>query len=136
MTHSSFELAPEIRRCNLARAYMWSYDGREFDAPTGFSWVWLPLEACTRLLEDLAKFMSDAIPWSSSQPDGQILLAETLEQMSTSAIRVQRGGPYGIGDWIHDIATSTEATCGGPWGRDIRIRHPADQCSPMRDLVQ
>jgi CubicO group peptidase (beta-lactamase class C family)/D-alanyl-D-alanine dipeptidase len=80
MTQSSFELAPEYVG-QLARAYMWSYDGRVFDAP-GFQLGMAPAGSMYSTVGDLAEFMS-ALFRSSPQSDGQILLAATLEQMWT-----------------------------------------------------
>ena len=78
MQQSSFEATPHVRK-NLARAYMWTIDGRVFVAPT-FSMGIDPAGALYTTVTDLARFWS-ALFAGGRGVNGQILRPSTLEQM-------------------------------------------------------
>jgi CubicO group peptidase (beta-lactamase class C family)/D-alanyl-D-alanine dipeptidase len=74
MESSRFEPSPEINRA-LAKAYMWTYDGREFEAPS-FELGMAPAGCMYSSVNDLGRFMKAM--FAGGHP---ILEAETLEAM-------------------------------------------------------
>ncbi|UCD25214.1 MAG: beta-lactamase family protein, partial [Gemmatimonadota bacterium] len=78
MERSSFEPEPEIV-AELAQAFMWTYDGRVFEAPT-FQLGMAPAGSMYSTVEDLALFMKTLLR-DSATSGGRILEPETLEQM-------------------------------------------------------
>lgn len=101
LSHSSFEPAPEINK-RLAKAYMWSIDGRVFDAPT-FQLGISPAGSMYTTVTDLARFMS-ALFAGGRGANGQVLKPTTLEQMWTPqfASQGQKAG-FGIGFHLAEI---------------------------------
>lgn len=77
---SSFAPTSEIVK-HLAKAYMWSYDGRHFVAPT-FQLGMAPAGSMYSTVTDLARFMSILFN-NGKGPRGQILKKATLEKMWT-----------------------------------------------------
>ncbi|MFL5241886.1 MAG: serine hydrolase [Gemmataceae bacterium] len=78
MSHSSFEPSPAITK-NLAASLMWSYQGRDFPAPT-FELGEGPAGSMYSTVADLGKFLS--MLFSGGQgAHGQILKKESLEEM-------------------------------------------------------
>jgi len=75
---SSFAPTPELTK-HLAKAYMWSYDGRNFVAPT-FQLGMAPAGSMYSTVTDLARFMSILFNGGKG-PQGQILKKATLEKM-------------------------------------------------------
>ncbi len=101
LRHSSFEPAPDISK-HLAKAYMWSYDGREFIAPA-FQLGMAPAGSMYSTVTDLARFMS--VLFNGGKSGGsQILKPETLEKMWTPqfAAPEQKSG-FGIGFAISEL---------------------------------
>jgi CubicO group peptidase (beta-lactamase class C family)/D-alanyl-D-alanine dipeptidase len=98
---SSFEPTPTLVK-NLAVATMWTYPGREFEAPT-FELGIAPAGCMYSTVTDLARFVS--ILFANGQgPSGRILKPETLEKMWT----LQYAKPddkkgFGIGFHIEDF---------------------------------
>jgi CubicO group peptidase (beta-lactamase class C family)/D-alanyl-D-alanine dipeptidase len=95
MTESSF--APEPRLIgNLAKAYMWSYDGLTFPAPK-FELGIAPAGCMYSTVIDLAQFL-EVLFKGGRAPNGEVLKRETLEQMWTPqfAAQGQKTG-YGLG---------------------------------------
>jgi CubicO group peptidase (beta-lactamase class C family)/D-alanyl-D-alanine dipeptidase len=95
MTHSSFQPDPVIV-ADLARAYMWSYDGREFEAPT-FQLGMAPAGSMYAPVTDLGKFMSVLFAGGEGE-NGAVVAAATIDSMLTpqfAAPGAQVG--YGIG---------------------------------------
>jgi serine beta-lactamase-like protein LACTB len=80
MKHSAFEPTLELNK-DLAAAVMWTYDGREFAAPT-FELGMAPAGCMYSTVNDLGRFMS-ALFAGGKGPGGQVLKAETLQQMLT-----------------------------------------------------
>ncbi|HTH36768.1 MAG TPA: serine hydrolase, partial [Pyrinomonadaceae bacterium] len=95
LNDSSFEPTPAIRK-DLAKAYMWTVDGRVFDAPT-FELGMSPAGSMYTTVTDMGRFMS-ALFAGGRGSKGQMLKASTLEQMWTPqfAPAAQKTG-YGIG---------------------------------------
>lgn len=71
----------EAIRSRLARAVMWSYDGREFEAPT-FELGMAPAGSMYAPVTDLARFLS-ALFAGGQGLNGRVLSAEGLEAMWT-----------------------------------------------------
>lgn len=78
MERSGFRLDAEIRR-TLATAYMWTYDGREFEAP-GFQLGMAPAGSMYSNVLDLGKFMK-CLFRDGEVAGGRLLQSETLETM-------------------------------------------------------
>ena len=101
LTHSSFEPTPETNR-NLASGFMWTIDGRTFEAPT-FQMGIGPSGSMYTTVNDLGRFMS-ALFAGGRGSNGSILKPSTLEQMWTPqyAKAGQKTG-YGIGFGISEL---------------------------------
>jgi CubicO group peptidase (beta-lactamase class C family)/D-alanyl-D-alanine dipeptidase len=80
MSESSFAPEPDLIR-DLAKAYMWSYDGTKFPAPT-FQLGLAPAGCMYSTVTDLAQFLMVLFDGGRSAKS-QILKPETLEQMWT-----------------------------------------------------
>jgi serine beta-lactamase-like protein LACTB len=78
MESSSFELTPELKK-RLARATMWTYHGREFDAPT-FELGTPPAGSLYSTVNDMGRFLSFLFAGGRG-PNGPILKKESLESM-------------------------------------------------------
>lgn len=101
MRHSGLEPTTEITK-NLAKAYMWTLDGRTFEAPT-FQIGMAPAGSLYTTVNDLGRFMS-ALFAGGRGSNGSILKPATLQQMWTP----QYGGAgqktgYGIGFGITEM---------------------------------
>jgi len=95
LERSSFEPTPEIAK-NLAKAYMWTIDGRVFEAPT-FELGISPAGSMYTTVTDMGRFMS-ALFAGGRGAKGQMLKPSTLDEMWTPqfASPGQKTG-YGIG---------------------------------------
>jgi CubicO group peptidase (beta-lactamase class C family)/D-alanyl-D-alanine dipeptidase len=78
MKHSRFEKDPALLQ-ELAKAQMWTYPGRQFDAPT-FELGMAPAGCMYTTVEDLGRFLRVLFARGKG-PHGQILKPETLESM-------------------------------------------------------
>lgn len=98
---SSFSPEPEITK-NLARAFMWTPDGRVFDAPT-FELGMAPAGCMYSTVADLARFIHVLFKGGEG-PEGRVLQAETLEKMWTPQFAPpgQREG-FGLGFNISEV---------------------------------
>lgn len=95
MGASGFEPTPEITR-RLARAFMWTIDGRVFPAPT-FELGIAPAGSMYTSVADLARFTSVLFAGGRG-PRGQLLKPETLAAMWTPQFaRPGEKGGFGIG---------------------------------------
>jgi serine beta-lactamase-like protein LACTB len=78
---------------------MWTYQGREFEAPT-FELGMAPAGSMYSTVEDLGRFLSVLFAGGRG-PDGSVLKRETLEQMwtPTGVPQLGNGRPstYGLG---------------------------------------
>ncbi|MFN7996439.1 MAG: serine hydrolase [Bryobacteraceae bacterium] len=99
--HSAFEPEPDLVR-NLAKASVWTYDGRVFEAPT-FQLGIGPAGCLYTSVLDLGRFLSVLFARGRSS-EGQVLKPETLEQMwqPQFAKAGQKGG-FGIGFHVSDF---------------------------------
>ncbi len=80
MARTSFTPRPDLRE-NLATGYMWTYDGRRFEAPV-FELGLQPAANLYTTMTDLGRFMSLLFAGGRG-PGGQVIRPETLEQMWT-----------------------------------------------------
>jgi CubicO group peptidase (beta-lactamase class C family)/D-alanyl-D-alanine dipeptidase len=80
LKRSSFEPSPELVR-DLATAFMWTYHGRTFEAPT-FPLGMAPAGSMYSTVTDLGRFLSVLFAGGRA-PGGPILKPATLEQMWT-----------------------------------------------------
>ena len=101
MNESSFAPEPQLMS-NLAKAYMWSYDGLTFSAPK-FELGIAPAGCMYSSVTDLAQFLMVLFKGGSG-PGGQVLKRETLAQMWTPqfAAHGQKTG-YGLGFGVSEV---------------------------------
>jgi CubicO group peptidase (beta-lactamase class C family)/D-alanyl-D-alanine dipeptidase len=92
--HSSFEPDPQIVR-NLAKAEMWTYDGKTFEAPT-FQLGMAPAGSMYSTVEDLGKFLSVLMAQGKTE-HGQLLQPTTLQQMWSPQFQNPGGWEFGLG---------------------------------------
>jgi CubicO group peptidase (beta-lactamase class C family)/D-alanyl-D-alanine dipeptidase len=78
LRHSAFTPTPAIAP-NLAKAYMWTYFGKQFEAPT-FQLGIAPAGSMYSSVTDLATFMSILFARGAG-PNGPVLKQDTLEAM-------------------------------------------------------
>jgi CubicO group peptidase (beta-lactamase class C family)/D-alanyl-D-alanine dipeptidase len=78
--NSAFEPTPYVRD-NLATAYMWTWDGRTYEAPT-FQLGMAPAGSMYASVLDLGKFLSTLFAGGTGE-NGSVLRPETIEAMWT-----------------------------------------------------
>jgi CubicO group peptidase (beta-lactamase class C family)/D-alanyl-D-alanine dipeptidase len=101
LSSSAFQPEPRLA-ANLAKAYMWSYDGRVFQAPT-FELGMAPAGCMYSTVLDLGKFLSVLFDGGHGV-NGQILRSETLEKMWTPQFaKPGQRSPYGLGFRLADL---------------------------------
>ena len=94
MANSSFAQNKKILS-RLAKAKMWSYDGREFPAPT-FELGMIPAGSLYAPVTDLAKFLK--LLFSNGVGEkGSVISSETLKEMFTPQFGGNYSHGYGIG---------------------------------------
>jgi CubicO group peptidase (beta-lactamase class C family)/D-alanyl-D-alanine dipeptidase len=108
---SAFEPEPAIIK-DLAKAYMWTYDGRTFEAPT-FQLGMAPAGSMYSTAVDLGRFMIVLFKGGRG-PGGQLLKPETLEKMWTPQFvgSGQKSG-FGIGFAISEMQGQCRIGHGG-----------------------
>jgi len=101
LERSSFEPTPEITK-DLAKAYMWTVDGRVFEAPT-FELGMSPAGSMYTTVTDMGRFMS-ALFAGGRGAKGQMLKPSTIEEMWTPQFAPpgQKTG-YGIGFGVREL---------------------------------
>jgi len=101
LERSSFEPTPEITK-DLAKAYMWTIDGRVFEAPT-FELGISPAGSMYTTVTDMGRFMS-ALLAGGRGTKGRMLKSSTLDEMWTPqfAPAGQKAG-YGIGFGVREL---------------------------------
>jgi CubicO group peptidase (beta-lactamase class C family)/D-alanyl-D-alanine dipeptidase len=94
MKHSSFELDPAIVQ-NLAKAKMWTYDGKTFEAPT-FQLGMMPAGSMYSTVTDLGRFVSVLL--ARGKTDGGVLVKPaTLNEMWSPQFPNSGGRVFGLG---------------------------------------
>ena len=101
LRHSSFQPDPEVV-AELAKAYMWTYDGRTFEAPT-FQLGMAPAGSMYAPVTDLGRFMSMLFAGGRGA-ESDVITPATLDSMLTPqfASADDRTG-YGIGFRISEL---------------------------------
>ena len=101
LEHTSFEPTPQITK-NLAKAYMWTVDGRVFEAPT-FELGMSPAGSMYTTVTDMGRFMS-ALFAGGRGAKGQMVKPSTIEEMWTPQFAPpgQKTG-YGIGFGVREL---------------------------------
>jgi CubicO group peptidase (beta-lactamase class C family)/D-alanyl-D-alanine dipeptidase len=95
MKKSGFEPTPALTK-DLAVASMWTYHGREFEAPT-FQLGMAPAGCMYSTVEDMGRFLSVLFAGGRT-PNGTILKPETLDQMWTPQFaKAEEKTGFGIG---------------------------------------
>jgi D-alanyl-D-alanine dipeptidase/CubicO group peptidase (beta-lactamase class C family) len=128
MTSSSFDLTPAVKE-RLATAYMRTYDGRRFEAPT-FLLGTGPAGNMYASVVDLGKFMS-CLFREGKYPGGQILSPAGLKQMMTR-VQDKNGRPqnFGLGFMIQELEGNVQIGHGGAvYGFSTQL-----ECLPERKL--
>lgn len=100
MEHSSFEPEPAFIR-NLAKAQMWTYDGRVFDVPT-FQLGMAPAGSMYSTVTDLGRFVMAMLARGQGER-GRVLKPETLDQMWQPQLPNSGGSGFGLGFRIADL---------------------------------
>lgn len=101
LAHSSFEPSPDITR-NLAKGYMWTIDGRVFDAPT-FQLGISPAGSMYTTVTDLGRFTSVLLAGGQG-PRGSILKRSTLAEMWTPQfVKPGQKSGFGIGFQLGEV---------------------------------
>ncbi len=101
LERSSFEPTPESKK-DLAKAYMWTVDGRVFEAPT-FELGMSPAGSMYTTVKDMGRFMSVLFAGGRGAK-GQMLKPPTIEEMWTPQFAPpgQKTG-YGIGFGVSEF---------------------------------
>lgn len=101
MESSNFEITPQLQG-HLARALMWTYHGRTFEAPT-FPLAIAPAGNMYSTVGDLGKFLSVLFAGGRA-PHGMLIKPETLQQMWTPQFAPEgnRDG-FGIGFLLGEL---------------------------------
>jgi CubicO group peptidase (beta-lactamase class C family)/D-alanyl-D-alanine dipeptidase len=100
MEHSSFEPEPTLIH-KLAKAEMWTYDGRVFDAPT-FQLGMAPAGSMYSTVTDLGRFVIAMLAHGQGER-GRVLKPETLDQMWQPQSPNSSGAGFGLGFRIADL---------------------------------
>jgi len=100
MQHSSFAPEPAITQ-NLAKAEMWTYDGRKFAAPA-FQVGMSPAGSMYSTVTDLARFASVLLAHGKTA-NGSILKPETLQQMWSPQFPNAGGRNFGLGFALSEL---------------------------------
>jgi len=101
MSESVFVPEPELQG-NLAKAYMWSYDGLKFPAPT-FELGLAPAGCMYSTVTDLAQFLMVLFNGGRGQ-NTQVLKRETLRQMWVPQFaKPEQKKGYGLGFAVSDL---------------------------------
>ncbi len=101
LRHSAFAPDPRLIR-NLSKAYMWSYDGKVFLAPT-FELGMAPAGCMYSTVLDLGRFVSVLFNGGRG-PNAQVLKPETLEQMWTPQFaKSGENASFGIGFYLSQL---------------------------------
>src|SRR5437867_9890627 len=101
MKDSSFGPSAELRK-RIAKAAMWTYQGREFPAPT-WDFGMAPAGSLYSSVNDHAKFLKFLFAGGKG-PTGQVLKRETLAKMWTIQFpkKGEKSG-FGLGFFVSDF---------------------------------
>jgi CubicO group peptidase (beta-lactamase class C family)/D-alanyl-D-alanine dipeptidase len=108
---SAFRPEPRLM-ARLAKAYMWSNDGKLFQAPT-FELGMAPAGCMYSTVEDLGKFLSVLFNGGRGA-NGQVVTSETLGKMWTPQFaKPGQASPYGLGFHLAELDGHREVEHGG-----------------------
>lgn len=108
---SAFQPEPRLVR-NMAKAYMWSYDGKVFQAPT-FELGMAPAGCMYSTVLDLGKFLSVLFNGGRGE-NGQVLQPATLQKMwEPQFANEKEKSPYGLGFHLTNLDGHREVEHGG-----------------------
>ncbi len=111
LKRSSFTLTAELE-ADLAKAVMWTYDGRTFEAPT-FALGTSPAGNLYSTVNDLGRFLTVLFAGGEG-PGGRVLKPETLETMYEPQFADKRGrGGFGLGFALGDLDGALRVGHGG-----------------------
>jgi serine beta-lactamase-like protein LACTB len=111
MKRSSFAPEAEITK-DLARAVMWTYQGREFPAPT-FELGMAPAGCMYSTVNDLGRFLSVLFAGGKG-PGGVLVKPETLEEMYKPQFAKDDKGPqFGLGFMVDKLEGKRRIGHGG-----------------------
>lgn len=114
LAHSAFTPEPTLTQ-HLADAVMWSYEGREFAAPT-FQLGMAPAGSMYTTVEDLSRFLSVLFAGGRG-PGGQVIARATLDSMWTpqfTAPGTPRGSTgFGLGFALSELDGRRQVSHGG-----------------------
>jgi CubicO group peptidase (beta-lactamase class C family) len=101
LRNSAFQPEPELI-ARLSKAYMWSYDGLQFQAPK-FELGMAPAGCMYSTVLDLGRFLS--VLFNQGQgPNGRVLQAATLEMMRTPQfVKPDEKSGFGIGFYVSQL---------------------------------
>jgi CubicO group peptidase (beta-lactamase class C family)/D-alanyl-D-alanine dipeptidase len=100
MAHSSF--APDVNVAqNLAKAKMWTYDGKTFDAPT-FQLGMIPAGSMYSTVTDLGNFLSVLLARGKTA-SGTLLKPASLDEMWSPRFPNAGGRVFGLGFVVGDM---------------------------------
>lgn len=114
LAHTAFTPEPTLTR-HLADAVMWSYDGREFPAPT-FQLGMAPAGSMYTTVDDLGRFLSVLFAGGRG-PGGQVIARETLDSMWTPQFTTpgatRRTTGFGLGFAVSQLDGRRQVSHGG-----------------------
>jgi CubicO group peptidase (beta-lactamase class C family)/D-alanyl-D-alanine dipeptidase len=100
LRHSSFEPEREVI-ANLAKAEMWTYDGRTFEAPT-FELGGSPAGSMYSTVTDLGRFVSVLLAGGKTE-HGSLLKSATLDEMWSPQFPNPGGRVFGLGFMVNTL---------------------------------
>jgi CubicO group peptidase (beta-lactamase class C family)/D-alanyl-D-alanine dipeptidase len=101
MTSSSFTPTRAVQD-RLSKAYMWTWDGRAFEAPT-FELGMAPAGSMYSTVLDLGRFLGILFARGATPDGARLLRAETLEQMWTPQFAQGTRSGFGIGFALSEL---------------------------------
>ncbi len=111
MKRSGFEPTPVLTK-DLAKAVMWTYHGRTFEAPT-FELGMAPAGSMYSTVNDLGRFLSVLFA-EGKGPGGQLVKPETLQQMWTPQFaKAEERSGFGIGFMLSELEGKRRIGHGG-----------------------
>jgi len=100
LRHSSFQPDPSIIQ-NLAKAQMWTYDGRTSEAPT-FQLGMMPAGSMYSNMNDLGRFISVLLARGKTN-EGALLKPATLDEMWSPQFPNPGGRVFGLGFLVRSL---------------------------------
>jgi serine beta-lactamase-like protein LACTB len=118
MTHSGLEPTTELKK-QLAKAYMWTLDGRTFEAPT-FQMGIDPSGSLYTTVNDLRPLHERVVRRGTWLKGLDSQTRNTRADVDAAVCRAGQKTGYGMG---FSISEMKRPSYGRPWRRDLRIRY-------------